>query len=312
MAILLLAEHDNTFLSPQTAKALAAALLLGDLVDILVAGNDCKAVAAEAAKLGSVRRVVFAEAPQLDHQLSEPVAALIVSIANDYQCFVAAATTSGKNVMPRLAALLDIPQISDVIEVMSADTFRRPIYAGNAIETVKVGGPGKVLTVRTTAFQSAPPGEAPAPIEPITVPALGSGSRFVQNSAPKADRPDLSSARVIVAGGRAFGSAEKFDGYLGPLADKLGAAIGASRAAVDAGYASNELQIGQTGKVVAPQLYIACGISGAIQHVAGMKDTKVIVAINSDADAPIFQIADYGLVGDLFEILPELTRALGD
>ena len=309
MAILLIAEHDNATLSEQTAKALAAALKIGPDVDVLVAGKDAKAAAEAAARLQGVRKVLLAEADELAERLAEPMAALVVSLAGNYDTIVAPATSSGKNISPRVAALLDISQISEIIEVVSPDTFKRPIYAGNAIQTVQSGEAKKVITVRTASFQAVPEGGSAA-IETVSAAANPGLSTFVENRLSESDRPELTSARIIISGGRALGSAEKFQEVILPLADKLGAAVGASRAAVDAGYAPNDWQVGQTGKVVAPQLYIAVGISGAIQHLAGMKDSKVIVAINKDEEAPIFQVADYGIVGDLFVILPELEKAL--
>ena len=263
---------------------------------------------AAAARLAGVARVLLVEADALAHGLAEPLAALIVALAGPYDALVAPATTFGKNVMPRVAALLDVMQVSDVTRIVAADTFERPIYAGNAVETVKSADAKKVLTVRGTAFKAAG-AQPPAPVETVAAPALPAKAVFVSIDVARSDRPELTAARVVVSGGRAFKSRENFTKYLEPLADKLGAAIGASRAAVDAGYAPNDYQVGQTGKIVAPDLYIACGISGAIQHLAGMKDAKVIVAINKDPDAPIFQVADYGLVGDVFEILPELEKA---
>jgi len=311
MAILLFAEHDNQSLSDQTAKALSAASLIGGDIDILVAGKNANSVADAAAKLSGIRKVLLVESDALEHRLAEPTAALIVNLSGDYDTILAPATTTGKNVLPRVAALLDVMQVSDVIEVVSPDTFKRPIYAGNAIETVQTTDATKILTIRTTSFAAANGDSAPAPIKTIDAGSDGTGlSTFLENILSKNDRPELGSAKIIVSGGRALGSAEKFQQIMTPVADKLGAAIGASRAAVDAGYASNDLQVGQTGKVVAPDLYIACGISGAIQHLAGMKDSKIIVAINTDEDAPIFQVADYGIVGDLFDILPELERQL--
>ncbi len=309
MAILLIAEHDDQSLSDQTAKALTAALKIGPEVDILVAGKDAKAAAEAAAKLAGVRKVLVADADILAERLAEPRAALIVSLAGNYDTLVAAATSACKNVMPRVAALLDVMQVSEVIEVVSPDTFKRPIYAGNAIQTVQTGDAKRVVTVRTAGFQAAAEG-GNAPIETVGAAADPGLSRFVENRLSGSDRPELTSARIIISGGRALGSSEKFQEVILPVADKLGAAVGASRAAVDAGYAPNDWQVGQTGKVVAPQLYIAVGISGAIQHLAGMKDSKVIVAINKDEEAPIFQVADYGLVGDLFQVLPELEKAL--
>jgi len=307
---LLIAEHDNTSLKEPTARALTAAQALGGEVHVLVAGKDCGPAAAEAAKLAGVAKVLQAESDTLAHGLAEPVAALVVALAGPYDAIVAAATSAGKNVMPRVAALLDVMQVSDVTAVLSPDTFERPIYAGNAVETVQSPEAKKVLTVRSSAFKPADIGGT-APVEAVEAAAASPGrSDLVGAEIARLDRPELTSARVVISGGRAFQSAENFRKYLEPLADKLGAAIGASRAAVDAGYAPNDYQVGQTGKVVAPDLYIACGISGAIQHLAGMKDAKVIVAINKDPDAPIFQVADYGLVGDVFTLLPELEKAL--
>lgn len=309
MAILLIAEHDNATLSDQTAKALAAALQIGSDVHVLVAGKGAKPAADAAAKLKGVSKVLLAEADELAQQLAEPLAALVVSLAGNYDTIVAAATSVGKSVAPRAAALLDVAQVSEIIEVVSADTFKRPIYAGNAIQTVQAPGPKKVVTVRTASFQAAPEGGSAA-VETVAAAANPGLSTFVENRLSESDRPELTSAKIIISGGRALGSSEKFQEVILPVADKLGAAIGASRAAVDAGYAPNDWQVGQTGKVVAPDLYIACGISGAIQHLAGMKDSKVIVAINKDEEAPIFQVADYGLVADLFVALPELEKAL--
>jgi electron transfer flavoprotein alpha subunit len=310
MTTLILAEHDNKRLNEATAKALSAAERLGGDVHVLVAGNSAKAVAEEAAKLAGVGKVLLAESAPLEHALAEPLAALIVSLAGPYDALVAAATTTGKNVMPRVAALLDVMQISDVMEVKASDTFVRPTYAGNAIQTVKSKDAKKVVTVRTANFPAAPSGDSTAPIESVAAPADPGLSSFVEESVAKSERPELAAAKIIISGGRALGSKEKFMEVMLPVADKLGAAVGASRAAVDAGYAPNDWQVGQTGKIVAPDLYIACGISGAIQHLAGMKDSKVIVAINKDAEAPIFQVADYGLVGDLFQVLPELQKEL--
>jgi electron transfer flavoprotein alpha subunit len=309
MAILLIAEHDNATLSDQTAKTLSAASKIGSDVHVLVAGNGARPAADAAAKLAGVTKVLLAESAELAERLAEPLAALIVQLAGGYDTIVAPATASGKNVMPRVAALLDVSQISEIIDVVSPDTFKRPIYAGNAIQTVQSGEAKKVITVRTASFQSAGEGGS-APIEAVNAAADPGLSTFVENSLSSSDRPELTSAKIIISGGRALGSSEKFQEVIIPVADKLGAAVGASRAAVDAGYAPNDWQVGQTGKVVAPQLYIAVGISGAIQHLAGMKDSKVIVAINKDEEAPIFQVADYGLVGDLFTILPELEKAL--
>ena len=309
MAILLLAEHNNQALSDQTAKALAAALQIGAEIDILVAGEGAQTVAGSAARLSGVRKVLHADAASLANQLAEPLAALVVSLADGYDTILAAATSTGKTVMPRVAALLDVMQVSEIIAVLAPDTFKRPIYAGNAIQTVQSSDAKKVITVRTTAFQPIGEGGS-APIETIAARSAPSPSRFVGEDAATSERPDLTSARIVISGGRALGSDEKFQQLILPLADQLGAAVGASRAAVDAGYAPNDWQVGQTGKVVAPDLYIAIGISGAIQHIAGIKDAKVIVAINKDADAPIFQIADFGLVGDLFEIVPALIDRL--
>jgi electron transfer flavoprotein alpha subunit len=310
MTTLLLAEHDNHRLNDATARALSAALLLGGDVHVLVAGDAAQAVAEEAARLGGVGKVLLAQSPALAHRLAEPLAALLVALAPGYDALVAPATTSGKNVMPRVAALLDVMQVSDVMEVVGPDTFRRPTYAGNAIQTVRATDARKVVTVRIASFAAAPAGGGTAPIETIAAPEDPGLSKFVEDRLSGGERPELASAKIIISGGRALGSREKFMDVIVPLADKLGAAVGASRAAVDAGYAPNDWQVGQTGKIVAPDLYIACGISGAIQHLAGMKDSKVIVAINKDAEAPIFQVADYGLVGDLFEVLPELAREL--
>jgi electron transfer flavoprotein alpha subunit len=309
MAILLLADHDNAHLSDQTAKALTAATKIGGDVHVLVAGAGAKAAAEQAAKLSGVSKVLVAEDASLANNLAEPLAALIVSLAGSYDTIIGAATSVGKNVLPRVAALLDVAQVSEIIEVISADTFKRPIYAGNAIQTVQSTDAKKVITVRTASFASAAEGGS-ASVETVSAAADPALSSFVGDALSSSDRPELTSAKIIISGGRALGSAEKFKEVILPVADKLGAAVGASRAAVDAGYAPNDWQVGQTGKVVAPQLYIACGISGAIQHLAGMKDSKVIVAINKDEEAPIFQIADYGLVADLFEALPELQKAL--
>ncbi|TIX92580.1 electron transfer flavoprotein subunit alpha/FixB family protein [Rhizobium sp. P44RR-XXIV] len=309
MAILLLADHDNAHLSDQTAKALTAATKIGGDVHVLVAGAGAKAAGEQAAKLSGVSKVLVAEDASLANNLAEPLAALIVSLAGSYDTIIGAATSVGKNVLPRVAALLDVAQISEIIEVVSADTFKRPIYAGNAIQTVQSTDAKKVITVRTASFAAAD-ASGNAAIENVSAAANPGLSTFVGDALSSSDRPELTSAKIIISGGRALGSAEKFREVILPVADKLGAAVGASRAAVDAGYAPNDWQVGQTGKVVAPQLYIACGISGAIQHLAGMKDSKVIVAINKDEEAPIFQIADYGLVADLFEALPELQKAL--
>jgi electron transfer flavoprotein alpha subunit len=309
MAVLLLAEHDNEALAPATAKALTAARECGGDVDILVAGEGCKGVADEAAKLEGVRKVLLAEAPQLAQRLAEEMAATIVPLMDDYTVLLAPATTTGKNVLPRVAALLDVGQISDIIEVKSPDTFVRPIYAGNALETVQTSDKTVVGTVRTTAFASTGEGGS-ATVETVTPAAAAGLSSFAGSDITVSERPELTSAGIVISGGRGMASGENFAKLIEPIADRLGAAIGASRAAVDSGYMPNDYQVGQTGKVVAPDLYIAVGISGAIQHLAGMKDSKVIVAINKDADAPIFQVADYGLVGDLFTVLPELDAEL--
>ncbi|MEW9613412.1 electron transfer flavoprotein subunit alpha/FixB family protein [Shinella sp. S4-D37] len=309
MAILLLADHDNAHLSDQTAKALTAASKIGSDVHVLVAGSNAKAAAEQAAKLAGVSKVLLADDQTLANNLAEPLAALIVSLAGSYDAIVSAATSVGKNVLPRVAALLDVAQVSEIVEVVSSDTFKRPIYAGNAIQTVQSTDAKKVITVRTASFAAAGEGGSAA-IETVSAAANPGLSTHVSDALSSSDRPELTSAKIIISGGRALGSSEKFQEVILPVADKLGAAVGASRAAVDAGYAPNDWQVGQTGKVVAPQLYIACGISGAIQHLAGMKDSKVIVAINKDEEAPIFQVADYGLVGDLFEILPELQKAV--
>ncbi|ANK76985.1 electron transfer flavoprotein subunit beta (plasmid) [Ensifer adhaerens] len=312
MAILLLADHDSNHLSDQTAKALSAASKIasgtGADVHVLVAGAGAKAAAEQAAKLAGVAKVIVADDASLANNLAEPLAALIVSLAGNYDTIVSAATSVGKNVMPRVAALLDVSQVSEIIEVVSSDTYLRPIYAGNAIQTVQTTEAKRVITVRTASFASAPEGGSAA-IESVSAAANPGVSSFVADALSSSDRPELTSAKIIISGGRALGSSEKFQEVILPVADKLGAAVGASRAAVDAGYAPNDWQVGQTGKVVAPDLYIACGISGAIQHLAGMKDSKVIVAINKDEEAPIFQVADYGLVADLFDALPELQKA---
>ncbi|WP_152045548.1 electron transfer flavoprotein subunit alpha/FixB family protein [Aureimonas psammosilenae] len=309
MTTLLIADHDNASLSDQTAKALTAALALGGDVHVLVAGAGARPAAEAAAALGGVAKVLLVEGEGLGHRLSEPFADLVVKLASSYGAIVAPSTTTTRNVLPRVAALLDVMQVSDVTAVHGSDTFERPIYAGNAVQTVRSSDPIKVLTVRTTAFAAAGAGGS-APIETVEAGGDAGLSAFVEEKLAESERPELMSAKIVVSGGRALGSKEKFEEVVLPLADKLGAAIGASRAAVDAGYAPNDWQVGQTGKVVAPQLYVACGISGAIQHLAGMKDSKVIVAINKDEEAPIFQVADYGLVGDLFDVLPELTKKL--
>ena len=311
MAILLVAEHANDSLNDATTKTVTAAAAMGGDIHVLVAGSGCKGAAGEAAKLKGVAKVLVADAAQYAHRLAEPMADLIVGLADGYDAIVSPATTSGKNIMPRVAALLDVMQISDVTAVESADTFERPTYAGNAMQTVQSSDAKKVVTVRATAFAPAEQGGSAA-VEDIAAAADPGLSSFVGEELTKSDRPELASARIVVSGGRGLGSNEAFTQYIEPVADKLGAAIGASRAAVDAGYMSNDYQVGQTGKVVAPELYVAVGISGAIQHLAGMKDSKVIVAINKDEEAPIFQVADYGLVADLFQALPELAKELAD
>jgi electron transfer flavoprotein alpha subunit len=309
MTTLLLAEHDNKTLAPTVAKAMTAARALGEDVDVLVAGADCRAVAESAAKLEGAKKVLCADAPQFAHQLAEEMAALIVGLMGSYNAVLAPSTASGKNIMPRVAALLDVMQISDIIKVVGPSSFERPIYAGNAIQTVESADAHKVITVRTTAFAAAPV-TGTAPIESLSAPAPAGLASFERAEIQKSDRPELTAAKIIISGGRGLQSGENFKTYIEPVADKLGAAVGASRAAVDAGYMPNDYQVGQTGKVVAPELYIAVGISGAIQHLAGMKDSKVIVAINKDGEAPIFQVADYGLVADLFQVLPELSQEL--
>jgi len=310
MTILVIAEHDNAVLKPATRNAVAAAARIGGDIEVLVAGAGCAAVAEAAARIAGVTRVRLADAAQYADLGAENLAALVVANAAAYSHILAPATAAGKNFLPRVAALLDVAQISDIVAVESADTFVRPIYAGNALATVQSADPIKVITVRGTAFEPAGEGAA-APIEALAAAADAGISRLVGRELTVSARPELTAARVIVSGGRALGSSENFHAVLEPLADKLGAAVGASRAAVDAGYAPNDYQVGQTGKIVAPELYIAVGISGAIQHLAGMKESKVIVAINKDPEAPIFQVADYGLVADLFEAVPELAAALG-
>lgn len=310
MTILVLAEHDNAELKDATARALTAAAAMGGDIHILVAGKGSKSVADQAAALDGAAKVLHCDNDLYAHGLAEPLALLITGLMANYDAIVAPATTSAKNTMPRVAALLDVMQVSDILSVESADTFTRPIYAGNAIQTVQATDAKKVITVRTTAFAPASGGGS-ASIEDIPAAQDPGLSSFVGEELSKSDRPELTSAKIIVSGGRGVASGENFGKYIEPVADALGAAIGASRAAVDAGYMSNDYQVGQTGKVVAPDLYIAVGISGAIQHLAGMKDSKVIVAINKDEEAPIFQIADYGLVADLFKAMPELAEELG-
>jgi electron transfer flavoprotein alpha subunit len=309
MTALLIAETHDATLAPATAKALTAALEMGGPVHILAAGPDLRAAAEQAAKLSGVEKVLLAENPAYAHGLAEPVAALVVSLAGAYDAIIAASTSFSKNLLPRVAALLDVAQVSDIIKVISPDTFERPIYAGNAIQTVRAKDAKKVITVRATAFPATGEG-GDAPIETVGASEDPGVSSFKGEELAKSERPELTAAKVIISGGRGLMSAENFTKYIEPVAERLGAAIGASRAAVDAGYAPNDLQVGQTGKVVAPDLYIAVGISGAIQHLAGMKDSKVIVAINKDEEAPIFQVADYGLVADLFTALPALNEEL--
>ncbi|MDE2146779.1 MAG: electron transfer flavoprotein subunit alpha/FixB family protein [Burkholderiales bacterium] len=310
MAALVIAEHDNATVKGATLNTVTAALQCSAEVHVLIAGTDAAAAAAAAARIAGVAKVLHADAPGLNHGLAENLAAQVLAVAQPYSHLLFPATAAGKNVAPRVAALLDVAQISDATKVLGADTFERPIYAGNAVATVQSLDPVKVITVRTTGFDPAPATGGSAAVE--TVPAVADSGRsaFVGSEIAKSDRPELTAAKIIVSGGRAMGSSDKFNEVLTPLADKLGAALGASRAAVDAGYAPNDWQVGQTGKIVAPQLYIACGISGAIQHLAGMKDSKVIVAINKDPEAPIFSVADYGLEADLFTAVPELVGQL--
>ena len=309
MSVLVLVEHDGSAIKDATLAAVTAAAKLGD-VHALVAGNNVAAVAGAATKIAGIVKVLVADGGHLDHDLAENVAPVAARLMEGYDAFVAPATTFGKNIAPRVAALLDVMQISDVIGVEDSSTFVRPIYAGNAIATVKSNDPKKVLTVRGTAFEKASAAGGSASLEEVDAGQSSGTSAFVSMDASESERPELTSAKVIVSGGRAFGSSDQFHSLLDPLADKLGAAVGASRAAVDAGYAPNDYQVGQTGKIVAPQVYMAIGISGAIQHLAGMKDSKTIIAINKDEEAPIFQVADIGLVGDLFKIVPELTEKL--
>lgn len=310
MSILVIAEHDNKALKPATLNTVSAASQLGGDVHILVAGTNCAAVADEAAKIGGVTKIIKADNAALEHGLAENVASIIKDIATEYSHILAPATTFGKNTLPRAAALLDVQQISEVSKIIDADTFERPVYGGQAIATVKSKDAKKLLTIRATGFDAAPASGGSAS---VTDHAFGSDfgkTKFVDLKVVESDRPELTSAKIVVSGGRGLGSGAEYTRLIEPLADKIGAAVGASRAAVDAGYVPNDYQVGQTGKVVAPDLYIAIGISGAIQHLAGMKDSKVIVAINKDPDAPIFSVADYGLVGDLFQIVPELTEKL--
>ena len=309
MTTLLIAEHDNNNISDSVRKAITAAKEIGETVDVLVAGKDCNSVADEAAKISGVNKVLICDNEIYSKHLAEPYADLIVSLADNYNTFIAPAATTSKNYMPRVAALLDVPQVSDIISVIDNQTFEHPIYAGNAIETVKLLSEKKVITVRATAFQASEDQEA-ADIEAIDSAANPGLSEYISEELTESDRPELTSAKIIISGGRGMQSGDNFT-LLEAIADKLGAAVGASRAAVDAGFVPNDYQVGQTGKVVAPELYIAVGISGAIQHLAGMKDSKIIVAINKDEEAPIFQVADYGLVADLFKAIPELETALG-
>ena len=309
MAALVLAEHDQHSLKMATHHSVSAAKQCTNEVDVLLVGHDIDAIAQEASKIEGVRKVIYANAPHFANQLPEVVAEQILALASSYDYFLAPATAHGKSVMPRVAAKLDVAQLSDITKVVSPDQFERPIYAGNAIATVQTIDSKKVITVRTTNFDPANTGGS-CSIESITTSEPFAASQFISRELTKSDRPELAAAKIIVSGGRGLGSAEKYKELIEPLADKLGAALGASRAAVDAGYVPNDYQVGQTGKIVAPQLYIAVGISGAIQHLAGMKDSKVIVAINKDPDAPIFGVADYGLVGDLFTLVPELTNSI--
>ncbi len=310
MTTLVIAEHDNASLKAATLNAVAAAAAIGGDVHVLVAGNNAAAAAQAAAAVAGVAKVLHADGAALGEGLAENVTAQVLAIASSYSHIVFPATSSGKNIAPRVAAKLDVAQVTDVTKVVSADTFERPIYAGSAIATVQATDGTKVLTVRTTAFDPAAATGGAAAVESIAAVADAGKTTFVGRELAKSDRPELTAAKIVVSGGRALGSAEQFNAVMSPLADKLGAALGASRAAVDAGYAPNDLQVGQTGKIVAPQLYVAAGISGAIQHLAGMKDSKVIVAINKDAEAPIFSVADYGLMADLSTAVPELTAAL--
>ena len=311
MAVLVLADHDNAHLRDTTLKTVTAAKALSTEVDVLVLGEGAQGAADEAAKVQGVRKVLLADAPGLSKMLAEPAAEVVVPLMAGYEALLTPSTSNGKNVAPRIAAKLDVAQVSDVIEVVDPKTFVRPIYAGNALETVRSSDAKLVATVRPTAFKAAPAEGGSAAVERVDVAAAPGASRFIGEEVSASDRPELGAARIVVSGGRALGSAEEFHAVLEPLADRLGAAIGASRAAVDAGYAPNDYQVGQTGKVVAPDLYIAVGISGAIQHLAGMKDSKVIVAINKDPEAPIFQVADYGLVADYKTAVPQLMEALG-
>jgi electron transfer flavoprotein alpha subunit len=311
MTILLLADHDGHTLGDATARAVSAARDMGGSIHVLVAGENVGPIAQAAATVSGVDKVLVADDPALAHLLAEPVAELLVGLSADYTAVIAPTTSIGKDVLPRVAARRDVMQVSDITRVIAADTFERPVYAGNAIETVQSTDALKIVTIRSSAFDAAPQGGGSALVESVSLPAKEWKARFKGEALTKSDRPELTFARIVVSGGRGLGSAQAFETVLAPLAEHLHAAIGASRAAVDASYAPNDLQVGQTGKIVAPELYIAVGISGAIQHLAGMKDSKVIVAINKDPDAPIFQVADFGLVGDLFTIVPELVQALG-
>jgi electron transfer flavoprotein alpha subunit len=311
MAVLLIADHDGTLLRDSTLKVISAAQSLSSDIDVLVYGDNVGAVATQTAAVLGVRKVLTAQSGELKAEIAEAVSGLIISLATGYEAVVIPSTSSGKNFAPRIAAALDVSLISDVLEVVSSDTFVRPIYAGNALETIKTSDAKKVLTVRPTVFKAVAASGGSASIEAVVVPSITLKTRFISEEKVVSDRPELGAARVVVSGGRALGSAEEFKSVIEPLADKLGAAVGASRAAVDAGYAPNDYQVGQTGKVVAPDLYIAVGISGAIQHLAGMKDSKVIVAINKDPEAPIFGVADYGLVEDYKTAIPALLKALG-
>ncbi|HZZ89555.1 MAG TPA: electron transfer flavoprotein subunit alpha/FixB family protein [Caulobacteraceae bacterium] len=310
MAVLVIADHDDAHVRDTTNKTITAALKLSGDVDVLVAGKGCDAAAAAAARIAGVRKVLQAESAELDEGMAEAYQALVTPLMAGYDAVLTPATSAGKNIAPRIAAALDVSQISEIIEVVDGSTFIRPIYAGNALETVKSADAKKVITVRTSLFAAAANEGGSGSVEKIDAPAAPTHTRFLGQEVVKSDRPELAAAKIIVSGGRAMGSAEEFQRVIEPLADKLGAAVGASRAAVDAGYAPNDYQVGQTGKIVAPELYVAIGISGAIQHLAGMKDSKVIVAINKDGDAPIFQVADYGLVADYKTAIPELMDAL--
>lgn len=309
MSILIIAEHDNKNLKPATLSVVTAAAKIGGDINILIAGYQCGSIAEAAAKINGVKKVILADNAVYEHQLAENISLLVTELGKNYQYILTPATTSGKNFLPRVAALLDVTQLSDIMSVEAPDTFKRPVYAGNAIATVKTNEAIKVMTVRTTAFDVAPATGGSAAIETCDIAKDAANSSFLKEELAKSDRPELTAAKVVISGGRGMQNGENFK-LLYSLADKLGAAVGASRAAVDAGFVPNDMQVGQTGKIVAPELYIAIGISGAIQHLAGMKDSKVIVAINKDADAPIFQVADYGLVGDLFEVVPQLEKLI--